>query len=152
ALIRLVDTDPRARLEVLRAEYVALRAQEARLITERDGTAEPSFAVELTARGDDFNVQQAMANERATLAARKLQFEAELDALRKKVLQLNEQITGAEAQVRGLERQHDLLEQETDGARQLAAQGYAAKTRVMALERDLAKLDADRAARKSDIA
>ena len=151
-LIRLVDTEPRSRLDVLRAEFVGLKAQEARLKSERDGNAGPAFGPELTAKGGDPNESQAMANERATMAARKLQFEAEVEALQKKIAQLHEEIAGAQAMVKGYERQHELLLEETAGARHLLSQGYTAKTRVMALERDLAKLDAERSAKRSDIA
>src|SRR5262245_34050536 len=128
-LLRLVDTESRSRLGVLRAEFVGQKAQEARLIGERDGVVEPAFAAELAARGNDFGARQAMANERATMAARKLQFEAEIDALRKKIAQLQEAIAGAQAQVAGIERQHELVEEEASGARQLLVQGYTAKTR-----------------------
>jgi len=151
-LIKLFDTDPRSKLDALRAEYIALKSQEGRLIAERDGASEPTFSHALTSEGDDFNVTQALANERAIMAARKVQFETQVKVLQKKIAQLEDQITGAEAQKKGVERQHELLEEETNGARQLLAQGYAAKTRVLALERDLAKLESDRAARQSDIA
>jgi HlyD family type I secretion membrane fusion protein len=131
-LLRLVDTEPRSRLEVLRAEYVGLKAQEARLIAERDGKVEPSFGPELTSNRTGSNERQAMDNERATMAARKLQFEAEIEALHKKIAQLHEEIAGTRALVSGIDRQHELLQEETNGARHLLAQGYTAKTRVMA--------------------
>jgi HlyD family type I secretion membrane fusion protein len=93
-----------------------------------------------------------MANELALMLARKRQFDTETDVLRQKDAQLREQIIGLRGQAEGLERQHSLLEQEAQGARQLHASGYATKTRILALERDLAKLQAEAGLRRADIA
>lgn len=151
-LMTLFDSDARAKLDVLEAERDAARALEARLIAERDALAEPTFGESLQARAGERSVRQAMANERAIMAARKHQFDTELDVQRKKIAQLNEQIAGTQAQVAGLETQQQLLQKETDGAEKLLQSGFAPQTRVWGLHRDLAKLAAERSARLADIA
>ena len=126
-LIRLDDSEPRAKLEVLLAERDAALAAEARLIAERDGRDAPDFGDDLRAQRDKAAVRQAMANEvaMAMMAARKHQFDAETAVLRRRIAQLEAQIGGTQAQLRGTEKQHELLTDELNGAQQLFAQGYA---------------------------
>lgn len=150
-LMVLSETEPKARLDILQAERDALLAEEARLVAERDRKTQPDFAV-LDARRDDPAVRQAIANERAILAARERQTRTQTDILRQRIAQLSEQRGGLEAQIAGVERQKSLLEEEAGGARQLLASGYTPKTRVLALERDAARLEADRGARIAEVA
>ncbi len=151
-LITLFDADPRSKLDVLIADRDAALAEEARLVAERDGRDTPQFSEELTQRANDPGVRQAMANETAMMAARKHQFGTETDVSRKKIAQLNAQIAGTQAQLTGTNKQDELEREELTGTQQLFDQGLAPKTRVLALQRDLAKLQADRGAQEADIA
>lgn len=150
-LIRLTGHEARAKLNVLLAERASLRAQEARLTAERDGAERPAWPAALSASSDE-GIAQAMSNETALMAARKRQFEAQVGMLHAKIAQLRAQIAGSRAQVEGLQRQRELLEDEARGARQLLASGFTPKTRVLALERNAAQLEADKAARQSEAA
>jgi HlyD family type I secretion membrane fusion protein len=150
-LITLFDSEPSAKLEVLQAERDAALAREARLVAEREGHDAVSFPAELGDREDE-GARQAMANARALMAARKHQFETERDVLYRQIGQFREQIEGLQAQVRGAQTQHDLLVEEKKGAEQLLASGAGTKIRVLALQRDLAKVDSEHGARKADIA
>lgn len=151
-LLTLVDSDSRAKLDVLDADRDAALAQEARLISERDDKAEPDFAAIGLGGKDKSGARQAIANERAVMAARRRQFDTETDVQRKQIDQLNEQIAGARAQRDGLATQEQLLQKEIDGAEKLLESGFAPQTRVWALHRDRAKLQADQAAQQADIA
>lgn len=150
-LMLLHDAEPRARLDVLVAERDGLLAQQARLVAERDGVAfttpEP-----LKAREHDAAVAQVLAGEQAMMTARRRQHETEATILRQKIAQLNEQMRGGKALLEGVQRQKELLEDEMRGARQLLASGYTPRTRVLGLERDLAKLEAERGGAASEIA
>jgi HlyD family type I secretion membrane fusion protein len=151
-LIVLDDSEPRAKLEVLLADRDAALAAEARLIAERDGRDAPDFQDGLRERGDKATVRQAMANETAMMAARKHQFDAETAVLRRRIAQLEAQVGGTQAQLTGAEKQHELLLDELGGAQQLFAQGYAPKTRILALQRESARLQAEIGAQKASIA
>lgn len=150
-LLVLSQTEPQARLDILNAERDALLAEEARLLAERDRKPEPDFAT-LRQRREQPAVAQAIANEIAILAARRRQTGTQSDILRQRIAQLGQQRSGLEAQVGGLERQKALLEEEASGARQLLSSGYTPKTRVLGLERDAARLEADRGARLAEVA
>lgn len=141
-LLTLSDAEPRAELAELEAEDAALKATEARLIAERDKTS-PSFDAVLAEYKQSRLAVQAAASEAAILSARQRQYESETGTLQQRIAQLNEQIAGSSAQSLGLQRQGDLIGQELSGARKLAESGYTPKTRVMALDRTAAQLEAD---------
>ena len=149
-LLALDDSDPRAKLDVLIADRDASRAAEARLMAERDGLATPDFGVD--PKEAKPALRQAMANEVAMMAARKHQFEAETAVLKGKIAELKAQIGGTQAQLTGTEKQRELLSDEMTGAQHLFEQGYTPKTRILALQREDAKLQADIGAQRATIA
>jgi HlyD family secretion protein len=151
-LIALDDSDPRAKLEVLVADRDAALAAEARLIAERDGRDAPDFADGLRADGEKPAARQSMANEAAMMAARKHQFDAETAVLRGKIKELEAQIVGTQAQLAGTEKQRELLADELGGAQHLYELGYTPKTRILALQREAARLQADVGAQQANIA
>jgi HlyD family type I secretion membrane fusion protein len=151
-LIALDDSDPRAKLEVLVADRDAALAAEARLIAERDGRDAPDFSDSLRADREKPAVRQSMANEAAMMAARKHQFDAETAVLRGKIKELEAQIVGTQAQLAGTEKQRELLADEMTGAQHLFELGYTPKTRILALQREAAKLQADVGAQQANIA
>jgi HlyD family secretion protein/epimerase transport system membrane fusion protein len=150
-VIILSDTEPRAQLAVLDAEESALKATEVRLIAERDNTV-PSFDTIVAEHGGSRAAVQAAASETSILKARQRQYESEAGTLQQRIAQLNEQITGSTAQATGLQRQSALIGEEAAGARKLAESGYTPKTRVMALDRTAAQLEADLGVANADIA
>lgn len=149
-LLVLDDSDARAKLEVLVADRDAARAAEARLMAERDDHAAPDFGVD--PKDAKPALRQAMANEIAMMAARKHQFEAETSVFKSKIAELNAQIGGTQAQLTGTEKQRELLTDEMNGAQHLYEQGYTPKTRILALQREDAKLQADIGAQRASIA
>jgi HlyD family type I secretion membrane fusion protein len=151
-LIKLDDTEARAKLDVANAEVVALLAEQERLICERDGTGPAELDRFGRANQGRDGMGQALANERAVMLARSRQYEAEKGMLASKVAQLKEKIAGLKAQIGGLTRQQASVEEELEGARKLLSSGYGPKTRVLALERTSAQMLADRGSRMADLA
>lgn len=149
-LLTLSDAEPRARLDVLLAERDSLLAQESRLVAERDGVETPTFAALDARRGED-RVAQAIANELAILGARRRQHHTAADIFRQKAAQVGELRRGLQAQIEGLTRQRGLVDEEAAGARTLLASGYTPRTRVLGLERDLARIDAEIGARQAEL-
>lgn len=150
-LLRLSDIEPRSQVDILTGQQDAYRAEEARLVAERDGAKEPAFGADLLG-AERPSAVQAMANERAVMSARLRQHETETGVLRQRIAQLRENRRGLEAQAEGLRRQAELIEEELKGARELLKSGFTPKTRVLALERNAAGLLADRGAKLSEIA
>ncbi|MGU3494306.1 HlyD family type I secretion periplasmic adaptor subunit [Xanthobacteraceae bacterium A53D] len=147
-VMTLSDTDPRAKLDVLKAEWSALKAEEARLIAERDEKAEPAFDPAITGG----SLSQAVGNEIAIMRARARQHETSLGMLRQKRAQLGEQINGIRSQIAGLDRQRALLTDEMESVKKLLDQGLAPRTRMLTLERDFARIESEGGAKAADLA
>lgn len=151
-LIKLDGTDARAKLDIANAEVVALLAEQARLICERDNSGPDCLQAFEEKNSSRVGIEDAVANEAAMMLARERQYDAEKKMLKSKGAQLREKITGLTAQVDGLAKQTESLDRELEGAHKLLASGFTPKTRVMELERMAAQLLADRGSRMADIA
>ncbi|MFC0667058.1 HlyD family type I secretion periplasmic adaptor subunit [Azotobacter chroococcum] len=151
----LIELDPtRAIAEQggISAQYIVARTVENRLQAERDGLDSVHFDPELLRRfAGDPRLQDALGLQARLFATRRSALTGEADILK-------ENIRGAEEQLKGLRQvqaarnaQIQLLNQELEGVRHLAAEGYVARNRLLELERNAAELNAQRAQTISDI-
>ncbi|MBL0936296.1 MAG: HlyD family type I secretion periplasmic adaptor subunit [Rhizobiaceae bacterium] len=150
-LVTLSDTEPRAERDVLVVEKAGLAVRRQRLIAEREGAAdfEPPAGLD---RIDPATLEEAVASERALMAARRRQHESAVTVIERRIEQLQTTREGAEVEAEGLERQIALTEEELDAARTLLEQGYTPRPRVLGLERDVAQLRSALAAKRAEIA
>jgi HlyD family type I secretion membrane fusion protein len=144
SLIQLDTLQIRAGRDIALALVTSLRAQEARLIAERDGATDVTFPADLMARASDPSVASAMKSQQELFATRR-------DALVEKNKVLHEQIAqagsaeqGMHGEVSALEQQRQLIMDELDSTQKLYEKGYATKTRVLALQRSAAALEGQR--------
>lgn len=151
-LVELDGTESRAKLDVAKATVVALLAEQARLICERDGADTSCLNRALDENQTREGMENAIANERAVMFARAQQYDAEKGMLISRVSQLKEKISGLSAQVDGISKQQASLDKELVGAQELLTSGFTPKTRVLSLERNVAELQANAGSRVSDIA
>lgn len=151
-LIELDRTRAIAEQGVISAQYIVARTVENRLQAERDGLDEVTFAAELLTRfASDPRLQEATTLQQRLFTTRRAALTGEAGILR-------ENIRGAEEQLKGLRQvqaarsaQIGFLAQELDGVRNLAAEGYVARNRMLELERSAADLNAQRAQSVADI-
>lgn len=142
-LIRLNRTRALSEQAVASAQYIVSKTIEARLEAERDGSDEIHYSPELLA---------SYGNDPRFIEARKVQeqlFLTRRSALKGEVEILEENLRGAQQQLRGLEEvqksrrsQIDFARQELNGVRELAKEGYLPRNRMLNLERDAAQLEA----------
>lgn len=152
-LLSLDPTRPRANLEVLQAQEIALLAQAARLRAEQLGLAEIAFPAELVRlAGRDPRAEEAMAAQRALFVARRDAYVGQVEILRQRIAQLRAQIEGLRLQQAAAARQAALLSEEIDGTVRLERQGFAPRTRLLAMERELARYRSDEAEHMGAIA
>lgn len=151
-LMRLSDADPRAQYDVLAAQRDTLLAAQGRLEAELAGGMQPSFSDDLLSRRDQPDVQQAMNNETALMAARAEQFDTRGNVLAQQKGQLEERITSAEAQIAGLNQQRLSIAGELEDARALLDQQLIERNRVLEQERALNDIDSQISVLRSDIA
>lgn len=151
-IMRLSDAEPRAQYDVLAAERDTLLAAQGRLNAELAGSAEPAFSDDLRSRGDQLNVQQAINNETALMAARAEQFETRGNVLIQQKAQLEERINAADAQIQGLDQQRLSIAGELEDARALLEQQLIERNRVLEQQRALNDIDAQISVLRTDIA
>ncbi len=143
-LVRLDQTEPKAELSILNARLNELHASHARLKTERDGLDDIDFGAELNERAHDAEVQNILDGQRRLFLARAKDRRSKKEQLSQRILQLNEEITGLKAQQVAKEEQIELIGGEVEGLRVLREKKLVPKTRLLALQRERARLDGER--------
>ncbi|MFC3127521.1 HlyD family type I secretion periplasmic adaptor subunit [Pseudoroseomonas globiformis] len=152
-LLRLDGTATRAQVDVLEAQYNALAVTQARLVAEREGTQDLVLDdAELVARPGGLAPASLIAAQAALLVERRRQLESSVAVIGQQMVQLREQLAGGLAELDGIDRQRRLIADEVEGLRDLLRQRLVPRTRVLALDRSAAALDADRGRVVADMA
>lgn len=142
---RLDDTLARANVGIARKSLADLLARRARLAAERDGATEMSDPPETVVALDDADLRQAVENERKVFAKRRAARLGQTEQLRQRILQLREEIEGQKAQREARGRELELVVQELDGVRSLYEKNLVQLPRLVALQREQARLLGERA-------
>ena len=151
-LVILSDTQARAKYDVLKQHQLALNAQKARLIAERDRLPKPDFARLIPEEPDLKAAAEFIRNEQSILASRNRQHEARLDVIEQQIIQFRQESVGIQSQIEGRMRQADLLAEEMASLRKLAKSKIASRNQVMALESRQSVVDAGIASRRAALA
>jgi len=141
-LLRFDDTLPRSEAIILEDQYWELVARRNRLEAEQYGWEEIRFDDRLVdkARTDD-DVQRMIEGQTSLFEARLNSLEEQVQALSERRGQIDRQVEGAEAQIAALRRQDELIRQELEGQQKLFDQGLAQLNRLLALQREQARLE-----------
>ena len=151
-VLRLDDTMPRANLGILTTQLDELMARRARLEAERDGRAELAFPAALQDRAAEARVANVMAGQEKLFQTRAQALAGQKDQLGKRVGQLRDEISGLVAQRDAKATEIVLIEKELEGLIKLKEQGLVPSNRVIALQRDAARLKGDRGRLVAEIA
>jgi len=150
-LIRLDPTRADASHGVLQAGLDAAMAQQSRLIAERDGLAGIAYPAALQRRGSEPKVAELIKSQNSLFEARRTSLAGQLDILDKQIVALQKKIEGLTGQLAAKEDQLHSLRMDVEGFAGLAAQGMLEKTRVRNTERDIARVEGERAEHIADI-
>lgn len=142
---RLDDTLARANVGIARKSLADLLARRARLAAERDGASEMSDPPETVVAIDDADLRQAVENERKVFAKRRAARLGQTEQLRQRILQLREEMEGQKAHREARGRELELVVQELDGVRTLYEKNLVQLPRLVALQREQARLLGERA-------
>jgi HlyD family type I secretion membrane fusion protein len=151
-LIRLDRTQAAAHHDALLHHHASLRAEEARLIAERDGRDRIAFGDELESRRDDPPVAEILAGQESIFATRRRSYRGQIEILRQRVEQLRSQIAGLGAQVASEDQQLALIAEETADVDSLVGKGLERKSRLLSLRREAAELAGSRGEHTAEIA
>lgn len=140
-LVRLDNVTAQARTDLVRGQYIAAKASEARLLAERDGRDAVAFPQELIEQEEtDPKVRENLDAQQRLFTTRREALEGQVSVLNQKIAQSNEEIRGLREQAGASDRQIRLLNEEIDVVRGLLAKGNALKPRLLSLERQQADL------------
>lgn len=151
-LLRLDSTQPAARLDLMVSRQRAALAREARLIAERDGKAEIDFPDQFLSADTDSNLAAARNSEQRIFHARAKSRAGQAKILAQQIAAYNEEITGLAAQIKAQDRQLTLIASEIKDVGSLFKKGLARKSRMLALEREAADIEGNRAQNQAEIA
>jgi len=143
-LVQLEKTQPQARLAILLGRKAAAQALEARLIAERDGASSVAYPASLAGHSNNPDYAGFIEAQDNIFRSRRQALDGEISILTQRIAQFREEITGLHGQVRSEERQLALIRDELAGLRELFEKGFAPRTRILALEREAARIDGDR--------
>lgn len=143
-LIRLDNTQAKASLELLRGQAVELLAAEARLKAERDGATEIAFPKRLKPYEDIPEVKSILVSQRAIFDANKKTLSGNLNILEQRKVQLEKEIESLDSQVKAETKQLKLIQEEIEAVAFLEKRKLIEKPRLLALQRESARLLGDR--------
>jgi HlyD family type I secretion membrane fusion protein len=152
ALVLLDRTVAESTLGVIQVGLEAARAQEARLTAERNKQSDVVFPPDLLSQSGSPRTADILATQRHTFHARRSSHDGQVSILNERIAQLNEQIAGLEAQQLAAGRQLSLIQDELGAKRQLLAKGLVELPKVLALEREAARLEGEQGELASNIA
>jgi len=136
-LIILDDTQSSAELGILRGQFYAKRALESRLIAERDDKEAVAFPPDLDV--EDERALEAKRNEVQIFNARRSSRMGEQEVLEKRIVQLESQIDGLNALIESQQELSKSFASEIEDLTALLSEGYVEKTRMVDIQRSLAR-------------
>lgn len=144
ALVRLDNLQANAASELIGGQYRALKAQEARLLAERDGLTKVVYPDALLELRSDPRTANMLDGQVAIFDSRRVSIEGQVELRERQVILLESEIAAFRAQHQAAEDQIALVEEEASTVRDLAERGYETRPRLLALEREVARLKGER--------
>jgi HlyD family secretion protein len=142
-LLRFDDTLMRNERESFASQYWELVARTSRLEAEQNQRKEINFSAELLAAAAHPSILAIVQGQKQLFDARLRTLADQVEQLRERQSQIYEQLTGAKAQTRALERQLSLVAQELVGQQKLYDSGLAQLNRLLSLQREQARLEGE---------
>lgn len=139
-LLRLDPTVARATLNAVTNDLWELSARRARLEAERDGTGEPVFDRALLDAAAEPSLASLVSGEKTLFRYRTEALSGQKAQLRERIKQLHDEASGLEGQREAKRLELQLVEKELEGVRELWEKKLIPSTRLMALERERARL------------
>lgn len=139
-LVRMNDVQSKSQAAVSRIQYFSARANEARLLAERDGKKSLTFPPELEKEKDDPRIAINMQMQSQLFNSRQAALNNELATLAQSKQGLQSQVAGLEASRESKKAQIKILKEQLVNLRELTADGFVARNRLLDQERTLQQL------------
>ena len=141
-LLRLDGRMLRSELAIVEGQYFEILARRGRLEAERASRDDLTFPELLVkAAQDDPSIDEVMAGQTSLFLARRDTQAQALEQFGRQITQIEAQRRGIDAQIAALDHQRRLIGRELADAESLLGKGLAQAPRVLALEREAARMD-----------
>jgi protease secretion system membrane fusion protein len=150
-LVQLNTLRAQSQLDVTQGKLLNDRSVEARLIAERLGSATIEWPPELLARANEPRVKAAMALQTQLFLTRRGELASRLQIIEHEEESLQQQLRGYEGVKRNYDAQMQFQQQELEGLRDLARDGYVPRNKLYEAERGAAQLAGQIAAGVGDV-
>ena len=144
ALVILDNTETKSELAIIDGLLDEALAKRARLEAQRDRASAIIFPAEVIARANEPGVAAIMAGQTKLFNARLQAIIGKKEQLNQQIGQLTEQIGGLESQKIAKEKQLVLISAELTDLKDLQSKGLVPVSRVLAMDRETARLDGER--------
>lgn len=151
-LVRLDASLARAKYHSVLKEHRSVLSRHARLVAERQGEHEMVFPTEDWGDRDVEIGRKLFAAEQELFHSRRLARETKRRILRQRIVQLEDEITGIEAQIESQTRNLGLVHKELRGIAGLVEKGFERRPRLIALQREETDVMGARAGNKAALA
>lgn len=139
-LIILNDTSDRARLQISLSRLRAARAIEQRLLAEKFKEEKIDFSDSIFDKSVP-EVEKLIKNQQSLFDSRNKAYHGEKDIYEQKIVELKEQIKGAEALLKSYESQFKTLSEQYRNVETLFKKGYAKKTDLLEQRRRVQEVE-----------
>jgi HlyD family secretion protein len=143
-LILLDPTDAKAELGITDGLMDEMLVKRARLEAQRDGERKLTLPTELAGRLEDTQLSQIIAGQSKLLVSSADSIAGKAKQLEQQIAQHQEQIAGLDAQLESNKDQISLIRKELEGLKKLQRSGLVPSSRVLAVEREVARLEGQR--------
>jgi protein involved in polysaccharide export with SLBB domain len=142
--LRLELLEAQDSINALEGDYLAAIVKRARLSAERDGAGNIQFPTEIIERQKDPQVASLMDSETRLFSTRRTAVEGEVAILENQRVQLHDEISNLDDQLKAINKRSQLIEIELRDVEYLFGKGLAAKARVLELQRLQTDVQRDR--------
>ncbi|RDJ25505.1 HlyD family type I secretion periplasmic adaptor subunit [Bosea caraganae] len=143
-LLRLDETVARANYQIVSKQLDEFAVRTLRLEAERDGAQALQVTPELEARRDEPAITRLIAAETRLFEVRRGARDGQRAQLRKRVMQLRDEITGLRSQQAAKEREAAIIAVELVGVEDLYKRNLIQLTRLSTLQREQASIEGQR--------
>ena len=135
-LLVMDNTQPRSQLEIVKSQYAALKATEARLLAEQDELPAVEYPQELYS--GEFEAAAEINGQNRIFQARRNTLNGSREVLEQRIQQLQSRVEGLRALKATKEQLAASYQEELEDVQTLLQSGFADKTRLRGLERNYA--------------
>lgn len=140
-LLTMNSVSAKSALDMARAQFYTAKATEARLLAERGNAKDIVFSQQLLTVKNDPIVANNMQSQKQLFMTRQMSLYNELAAADETIAGMQSQLVGLEESMTSKKQQRVFLQEQLEGMRDLAKDGYVARNRLLDLERTYAQVN-----------